>query len=288
MRNYVIYTDSGCDIKPELLKKWGVHYSNLTFQFEDEGVEYSNEDMPIKDFYDRMRAGGIARTSAINVGTFLTAFEELLKQGKDILYLGFSSGLSTTYNSGAIAAQQLQAQYPERKIITVDTLSASVGQGLLVYLTLQKKNAGATIEEAAAYAESMKLNIYHWVTVDDLVYLKRGGRISPTVAFVGNILGIKPMIYVDNEGKLLNAEKARGRRAALKSLADKYGEIAQDAENGTVFISHSDCLEDVNALGQILQERYHAKFEVITDIGTVIGAHTGPGAIALCFVAKGR
>lgn len=288
MSNYVIFTDSGCDIKPALLKEWGVHYSSLTFQFENEGVEYSNEDMPIKDFYDRMRAGGIAKTSAINVGTFLTAFEELLKQGKDILYLGFSSGLSTTYNSGAMAAQQLQAQYPERKIITVDTLSASAGQGLLVYLTLQKKNAGATIEEAAAYAEGLKLNIYHWVTVDDLVYLKRGGRISPTVAFVGNILGIKPMIYVDNEGKLLNVAKARGRKAALKALADKYGEIAQDAENGTVFISHSDCLEDVNALGQILKERYHAKFEVITDIGTVIGAHTGPGAIALCFVAKGR
>lgn len=288
MNNYVIYTDSGCDIKPELLEKWGVGCSSLTFHFEDEGVEYSNEDMPIKDFYDRMRAGGIAKTSAINVGTFLAAFEELLKQGKDILYLGFSSGLSTTYNSGAMAAQQLRAQYPERKIIAVDTLSASCGQGLLVYLTLQKKNAGATIEEAAAYAESLKLNIYHWVTVDDLVYLKRGGRISPTVAFVGNILGIKPMIYVDKEGKLLNVAKARGRKAALNALADKYGEIAQDTENGTIFISHSDCLEDVNALGEILKIRYNAKYEVITDIGTVIGAHTGPGAIALCFVAKER
>lgn len=288
MNNYVIFTDSACDIKPELLKEWGVRCCSLTFRFEDEGVEYSNEEMPIKAFYDRMRAGGIARTSAINMGTFLEAFEEVLKQGQDILYLGFSTGLSTTYNSGAMAAEQLREQYPERKIMTVDTLCASVGQGLLVYLTLQKKNAGATIEEAAAYAESIKLKIYHWVTVDDLVYLKRGGRISPTVAFVGNILGIKPMIYVDNEGKLLNAEKARGRKGALNSLADKYGELAQDAENGTVFISHSDCLEDVNTLGEILKKRYNAKFELITDIGTVIGAHTGPGAIALCFVAKSR
>lgn len=288
MSDYVIFTDSGCDISPTLLKEWGVQYRSLSFQFEDEGVEYSNEDMPIKDFYNRMRAGGIAKTSAINVGTFFDAFEEVLKQGMDILYLGFSSGLSATYSSGVMAAEQLRKQYPERKIITVDTLCASAGQGLLVYLTLQQKRNGASIEDAAAYAENTKLNIYHWVTVNDLVYLKRGGRISPTVAFVGSILSIKPMIYVNNEGKLLNVAKARGRKTALRALADKYGELAQDPENGTVFISHSDCLEEVNALGEILRERYNAKFEVITDIGTVIGAHTGPGAIALFFVANGR
>lgn len=288
MNEYVIYTDSGCDISSALLKEWGVGYRSLTFQFEGEGIEYSNDDMEVKEFYDRMRAGGIAKTSAVNVGTFLTAFEELLKQGLDILYLGFSGGLSATCNSAAIAAEQLRPQYPDRKIVTIDTLCASAGLGLLVYLTLQKKDAGATIEEAAAYAESMKLKIYHWVTVDDLVYLKRGGRISPTVAFVGNVLGLKPMIDIDNEGKLQSVAKARGRKKALTALADKYGELAEDPANGTVFVSHSDCIEDIRELENILKERYGVGFKVITDIGTVIGAHTGPGAIALCFVAKSR
>lgn len=288
MNNYVLFTDSGCDIKPELLKQWGVGYCNLTFRFDGEQTEYTNEDMPIKEFYDRMRAGGTAKTSAINMATFQEAFGRALKQGLDVLYLGFSSGLSTTYQSAAMAAQQLQEQYPQRKVLTVDTLCASAGQGLLLYLTLQKKNAGASVEEAAAYAEGLKQNIYHWVTVNDLVYLKRGGRISPTVAFMGNLLGIKPMIYVNEEGKLLNVEKARGRKAALKSLADQYGQLALDTENGTVFISHSDCLEDVNELCRMLQSRYNAKVALITDIGTVIGAHTGPGAIALFFLAEHR
>lgn len=288
MNNYIIYTDSACDIKKDLLAQWGVYSSSLTFQFDDNGIDYKNEDMPVKEFYDRMRAGGVAKTSAINTGTFLVEFEKLLQQGLDILYIGFSTGLSTTCNSAEMAAQQLREQYPERKIITIDTLSASVGEGLLVYLTVEKKNAGATIEEAAAFVESMKLKIYHWVTVDDLVYLKRGGRISPTVAFVGNVLGLKPMIYVDNEGKLINSAKVRGRKKAIAALADTYTELAEDPENGTVFIGHSDCLEDAEQVAKILKERHGISAEIITDIGTVIGAHTGPGALVLCFVAKGR
>ena len=288
MNDYVIYTDSACDMKPELLAKWGVQSSSLTFQFDDNGIDYANEDMPVKEFYDRMRAGGIAKTSAVNEGTFLNEFEKLLNRGLDILYLGFSTGLSTTCNSAEMAAQHLREQYPDRKIITVDTLCASVGQGLLVYLTAEKKKAGATIEEAAAFAESMKLKIYHYVTVDDLVYLKRGGRISPTVALVGNVLGLKPMIHVDNEGKLLNSAKARGRKKAIAALADSYTERAADPENGTIFLGHSDCLEDAQEVARILKERHGVEVKLITDIGTVIGAHTGPGAMVLCFVAEGR
>lgn len=288
MNDYIIYTDSACDIKKDLLAKWGVYNSSLTFQFDDNGIDYKNEDMPVKEFYDRMRTGGVAKTSAINTGTFLAEFEKLLRQGLDILYLGFSTGLSTTCNSAEMAAQQLREQYPERKIITIDTLSASVGEGLLVYLTVEKKKAGATLEEAAAFAEDMKLKIYHYVTVDDLVYLKRGGRISPTVAFVGNVLGLKPMIYVDNEGKLINSAKVRGRKKAIASLADAYTELAADPENGTVFIGHSDCLEDAQELARLLKERHGVKVKLITDIGTVIGAHTGPGAMVVCFVANGR
>ena len=195
MNHYVVYTDSGCDIAPELLKEWGVYSSSLTFRFDCDEIEYSNNDMTVTEFYNRMRAGGVAKTAAINVGTFLEEFEKLLAQGVDILYLGFSSKLSSTYSSAEIAAQQLRGQYPECTIITVDTLSASAGQGMLVYLAQEKKLSGASLQETAAYIEDLKLRIAHWVTAEDLVYLKRGGRISSTAAVVGNVLGIKPIIH---------------------------------------------------------------------------------------------
>lgn len=288
MQNYVIYTDSACDIKPEMLKEWGVLYSCLTFHFNDSEKEYSNDEMDIKTFYSKMRAGGIAKTSAVNTEVFLREFEKLLSEGKDILYIGFSSGLSTTYNSGRVAAEQLKEKYPERKIITVDTLAGSAGEGLIVYLTVKKKNEGATIEEAAAYAESIKLSICHYVTVDDLVYLKRGGRISPTVAFVGNTLGIKPLIYVDNNGKLINSGKVRGRKNAIAALLNKYSENAIDPAVGPVVIAHSDCIGEAQELADMLKAKHGVSVEFITDIGTVIGAHTGPGTIVIFFVAKER
>ncbi len=288
MSNYVIFTDSACDIKPELLNKWGVPFISLTFRFEGDENEYSNNDMTADDFYAKMREGGIAKTSAINPEAFAKAFEEILKQGSDILYLGFSSGLSTTYNSGRIAADELAEKYPERKIICVDTLAASAGQGMLVYLAAEKKNSGADIEETAQYIEDIKLKLCHWFTVDDLVYLKRGGRISPTVAFVGNLLGIKPVLHVDNDGHLINMFKVRGRKASIAALADKLGELALDKKDGTVFISHGDCLSDVKILEETLKKSYGAKVNVIADVGPVIGAHSGPGTIALFFVGKER
>ena len=221
MNNYVIFTDSACDIKPELLKEWGVEFIEMSFRFEGEDKSYYNNQLEIKDFYNKMRNGGIAKTSAVNPEDFSNAFSEILKQGNDILYLGFSSGLSTTFNSARIAAEELKPLYPERNIIAVDTLCASAGQGLILYLTVQKKNEGADIESAAAFAEGIKLNLCHWFTVDDLVYLKRGGRVSPTVAFVGTVLGIKPVLHVDNDGKLINITKARGRKSALATIVEK-------------------------------------------------------------------
>ena len=244
MNEYIIFTDSACDIKPEQLKEWEVSYINLSFHFEDEDREYSNDEMDISEFYNRMRSGSIAKTSAINPDTYINTFEEILNEGKDILCLAFSSGLSTTCNSARIAADELKEKYPERKIIIVDSLSASAGQGLLLYLMVQKKNSGCTIEEVADYAENIKLNICHWFSVDDLVYLKRGGRVSPTVAFVGTVLGIKPVLHVDNEGRLISVTKARGRKAALNTLIDKCGELGEDIKNGTIFISHADCKDD--------------------------------------------
>ena len=289
MRDYVIFTDSACDIKPELLEEWGVPYRSLTFRFDGEEKEYSNDDMSVAEFYDKMRVGGVAKTAAVNAEAFAEMFEEeALKLGKDVLYIGFSSGLSTTYNSARIASVELQEKYPEAKIVVVDSLSASAGEGLMVYLTLEQKKNGATIEEAEAFARNLVGRMGIWFTVDDLVYLKRGGRVSPTAAFVGNLLGIKPVLYMDNEGHLIPVSKVRGRRNAIVSMADKYTEKAVDKENGSVFISHGDCESDAKLLADIIKERHGVEVKIITDVGPVIGAHSGPGTLALFFVADAR
>ncbi len=288
MNSYVIYTDSGCDVSVETLREWGVASSDLTFRFDGEDREYSNRDMDVKTFYDRMRAGGVAKTSAVNSQTFLNAFEAILKEGRDVLYLGFSSGLSTTFNSARLASEVLRESYPERRIAVVDTLAASAGQGLLVWLAVEKQRSGASLEETAAYVESLKAKLCHWFTVDDLVYLKRGGRVSPTVAFVGNVLGIKPILHVDDEGHLIPVTKVRGRKASIAALAQKYGELLEGADMNEVFISHGDCLQDAEALKQLLESQYGANVTLITPVGTVIGAHSGPGTLAVFYIGKHR
>lgn len=288
MNDYVIFTDSACDMKPEVLQSWDVACVDLSFRFDGEDREYMNGDMDICDFYNAMRAGSVAKTAAVNPERFASAFERILKQGKDILYLGFSTGLSTTYNSAAIAAQDLQEQYPARKILTVDSLAASAGQGLLLYLALQKKRSGATIDEVFAYAEEIKLNICHWFTVDDLVYLKRGGRVSPTVALLGKALGIKPILHVDNAGKLISVSKVRGRKASIAALADRCSTMTQAPKDATIFISHGDCPEDASLLAELVTQKTGATVKIITHVGTVIGAHSGPGTLALFFVGKER
>lgn len=287
MNNYVICTDSSCDFSAEAIKERGLYSSSLCFHFDGSKEEFTNEAMPIKEFYDKMRDGGVAKTSAVNSETFLTQFESIFKEGKDILYIGFSSGLSTTFNSARIAAEELRGSYPDRKIITVDTLAASAGIALLIDLVIEKKNSGATIEEAAKFAEEIKLNICHWFTVDDLVYLKRGGRVSSTTAFVGNMLGIKPILHVDNDGHLINVGKVRGRKLSIATLAQKFGEKRDDAF-GKVYISHGDCLADAEELANIIKNKYGVETELITYVGSVIGAHSGPGTLALFFVGKER
>ncbi len=285
---FAVFTDSACDIAPATLAEWGVHYESLMFRFEGSEQEYANGDMPTKDFYQKMRDGGVAKTAAVNSEQFSLTFESALKEGKDVLYLGFSTGLSTTYNSARIAAEELREKYPERKIITVDTLCASAGEGLLLYLTLLEIKNGATIEEAAAFAESTKLQLCHWFTVDDLVYLKRGGRVSAATALVGNLLGIKPVLHVDNEGHLVNVTKARGRRNAIATMAAKYKETALKPAGGHVFISHGDCEADAKLLATMLREQNGVEVEIITDVGPVIGAHSGPGTLALFFLGSER
>lgn len=288
MKNYIIYADSACDIKPEMLAEWGVVYSSLTFRFTDDNKEYTDKDMPIKEFYDKMRAGAVAKTAAVNVDTFADAFRKELAAGNDVLYLGFSSGLSTTFNSARLAAEQLREEFPDSKIIVVDTLAASAGYGLLLKLVVDKKAGGATIDEAAEYAEGIKMNICHWFTVDDLVYLKRGGRISAAAAFIGNAIGLKPVLHVDNEGHLVSVSKVRGRKTAVNALAEKFSELAEDTAGGKIYISNADCMADVEYLNKTFKEKYGNEIEVITDVGPVIGAHAGPGTLALFFVGKER
>ena len=288
MNNYVIFTDSCCDVSPELLAEWGVPYANMTFSFEGEDKEYIDADISNKEFYDRMRNGAHAKTAAINVATFIDAFEPILQEGKDILYVAFSSGLSTTVNSARIAVSELSNKYPDRRIIVVDTLAASAGGGLMTYLAVQKKNSGATLEENAEYLESLAPHHCIWFIVDDLEYLKRGGRVSPLVAFAGGILGIKPVLYMDSEGHLIKVSTARGRKNAIEALASKYAELSYEEKNTPIFISHADCEEDAKHLVEILKERYNADVTLLTNIGPVIGSHAGPGTIAMFFIGKNR
>jgi len=287
MNNYVILTDSACDLKSEFLKELNVEYINQIFYFEKEEIEYSNEDMEVGVFYNRMRDGESAKTAAINPEKFSLKFEEILSRGQDILYLGFSSGLSTTFNSSNIARSELEGKYPDRKIICIDTLCASAGQGLLVYYAAKKCNSGASLEETAAYVENLVPQIVHWFTVDDLIYLKRGGRISPTLAFVGSVLGIKPVLHVDSEGKLVSVEKVRGRKAALNAMKEKFEKFSGE-DDAVVFISHADCYEEAKLLAKEIEETGNATVKVITDIGPVIGAHAGPGTIAVFFLGNER
>ena len=286
MNNYTIITDSGCDIAPELLAQWNVKCINLTFQFDGSSREYVNGDMTTKDFYQKMRDGACARTAAANIDNFHTMFEPELQQGHDVLYLGFSSGLSTTCSTAQMVVKDLKADYPERTILVVDTLCASAGQGLLVYMAVQRRDLGASVTENAQFLEEKKLSLCHWFTVDDLVYLKRGGRVSAAAALAGSVLGIKPVLHVDREGKLIPMEKVRGRRASLDALVKHYKDGVLD-KTGTVFISHGDCLADAQYVADKIRAIGAGRIE-LNMIGPVIGAHSGPGTVALFYRGTNR
>ena len=288
MNDYIIFTDSCCDISPELLAQWGVPYANMTFSFDGEEKEYISTDISNKEFYDRMRHGAHARTAAINAATFADAFTPILESGKALLYIAVSSGLRTPFNSAHMAVEELKDAYPERKILIVDTLAASAGGGLMVYMALNKKSEGVSLEENAAYIESLVPQHCIWFTVDDLEYLKRGGRVSPLVAFAGGVLGIKPVLQMDEEGHLVKVSTARGRKKAIEALANKYAELSYEEKNTPVFISHAECEEDAKALAEILNQKHGVEVTLITEIGPVIGSHAGPGTIALFFIGKHR
>ncbi|MBE6625944.1 MAG: DegV family protein [Ruminococcaceae bacterium] len=288
MNNYIIFTDSACDLTEETLADWGVKYIELTYTFSDSPRQWGNYELDAPEFYQKMREGGVAKTSAININGFIEAFEPIVADGADVLYLGFSGGLSSTVSSAAMAANQLCEKYPERRIIVIDTLAASAGQGLLVHLAVEAKRGGADMDAVAAVVRENILKLAHWFTVDDLVYLKRGGRVSAAAAFVGGMLGIKPVLHVDNEGHLIAMEKVRGRRTSLKLMAQKYAETAETPDAGVVYISHGDCIDDALTLAGMLKEAHGVDVSLITEIGSVIGAHSGPGTLALFYIAKER
>ena len=290
MSQYIIMTDSSCDLPAGLAAELELEVLPLSVLIDGKSyVNYLDErDITFADCYAALRAGRNATTSAVNVEAFVQAMEPHLQAGEDILYLGFSSALSGTYNAGAVAAQQLAEKYPERKLYAVDTLSASMGQGLLVYLTVQQKRAGATIEQARDYAEAQKLHLCHWFTVDDLNHLHRGGRVSATSAVLGTVLNIKPVLHMDNEGRLIFMEKVRGRRNSIKRMLEKMRETAIEPEKQIVFMSHGDCLEDAEYLVGRIREEWGVKDVVINYVGPVIGAHSGPGTLALFLLGTER
>ena len=285
--SYRIVTDTGCDFPQNMYEELGLSLVALTLHFR--GTDYNTyPESFIKEMYDGMRNGESGSTSAVNPDGWATVIEPILAGGEDALVLTFSSGLSTTYQSAVIAANELMEKYPDRKVNVVDTLCASLGQGLFVWYACKKRDEGMSLEEVTAWAEENKHHICHWVTVDDLSHLKRGGRISGATAFVGTMLNIKPIIHIDEEGRLVNVGKCRGRKAATEFIAAKVTELGEGFDNSTVFVAHGDCPEDAEALAKILKEKHGVK-EVITGyVGPVIGAHTGPGVLVVFFMGKNR
>ena len=290
MNDYVILTDSSADLDQKMVDELGLEVLPLTFLLEERSYhDYPDgREMSPKDFYGKVRDGAMPTTNAVNVGQATDAIEPILQAGRDVLFLAFSSGLSTTYNSIKIAGEELAEQYPGRKVFVVDTLCASLGQGLLVWHAVQHKKAGETIEQVRDWVEENKLRLCHWFTVNDLMHLKRGGRVSAATALVGTMLSIKPVLHVDNEGHLINVSKARGRKSSLDALADKVGELAENPAGQTMFLSHSDCLEDARYVADRIKAKYGTQNFYFNYIGPVNGYHTGVGCVALFFLGRER
>ena len=285
--NYQIITDSCCDFPTPMYETLGLSFVPLSVEFRGETNDDRNDDS-LKEMYDGLRSGQAAKTSAVNPSRWGEVIEPALAAGQDVLVLAFSSGLSTTYQSAVIAAEELGEKYPERTIRVVDTLCASMGQGLLVWYACKKRDEGLSLEELYSWVMENRLHLCHWFTVDDLMYLKRGGRISAATALVGTMLQIKPLLHVDDEGHLISMSKARGRKAAIDALVRKAQELGAGYDNSTMFISHGDCREDAEYLAQELKEKCGVKDVVISYVGAVIGSHSGPGTLALFFLGSHR
>lgn len=289
MAEYVLFTDSTTDLTPALVEELGVRVIPMIFNLN--GNDYKNypdnRELSSKDFYDALRAGSMSTTSQINQTTFMDTFAPVLAEGKDVLYLGFSSGLSGTFHSATLAAADLMEEYPGRTVRVVDTLQASMGEGLLVYYAAKRMAEGASLEELAAWVEAERLHFSAWFTVDDLMFLKRGGRLSGAAAVAGTLLGIKPVLHVDDEGHLIPMAKVRGRRASLEALVKHIAQSDIPLAEQVIFVSHGDCPEETQAVVNAIKELGVARIEM-GDIGPVIGAHSGPGTVAVFFRSSTR
>lgn len=290
MRDYIIMTDSCCDLNAHMAQELELNVVPLTVHMN--GKDYANmldgSEISFEEFYKNIRSGILSTTSAANVGQFEDAMRAVLAQGKDIVCINFSSALSATYQNACIAAKTMADEFPESHVYVVDSLSASLGQGLLLYLAVQKKREGLSAEELVQWVEENKLHIDHWFTVDDLNFLKRGGRVSAATALVGTMLSIKPVMHTDNEGRLTMVGKARGRKASLKALLDAIERLAIEPEKQTMFICHADCQEEAKQVAAEIQRRFGTTDIRIHYIGPVIGSHTGPNTMGLFFVGTER
>lgn len=287
MGDYVITVNSTVDLPKEWLEERNVPVMALKYTIDGETYEDMN-GLSYKEFFQKLRDGKMAVTTQVNPEEAKEKFESILKAGKDILHLGFSSGLSGTYNSMRIAAEELAEEYPERRIIVIDTLCACLGEGLLLYYALKRKEEGMTIDELAQWVEENKLHVCHNVTVDDLNHLQRGGRVSKTAAILGTMVQIKPIIHMDNQGCLQVIGKERGRKKSIHKLVDMALKQYEGYENDLVMITHGDCIEDAEYLAGLVREKMGIQEILINNIGTVIGSHTGPGVLALFCMGNER
>lgn len=291
--DFEIVTDSCCNLLEDMIDDFGIHVLPLTFMVDGEDEVYQSylkgERTDLKQFYTMMREGKVFKTSLPNLAESEALFRELLGSGRDVLYIAFSSGLSGTYQALSLMAAQLQEEFPERKIHVVDSLAASGGQGLLVWYAVQHARAGESIDQVRDWLEENKLHLAHWFTVDDLMFLFRSGRVSKTAAWAGTLLNIKPVLHVDDEGHLIPMEKVRGRKKSLNALIDHMEKSANKPISGQmVFITHGDCIEDAEYVAAKIKERFGVKEVVINYVDPVIGAHSGPGTMALFFLADKR
>ncbi|MGI5970717.1 MAG: DegV family protein [Oscillospiraceae bacterium] len=289
MNNYRMFTDATCDLSQDMLNELEVAVIPMEFLFGDKSYQHYPDarEMSLHDFYERLRGGEMPTTSQINVAAYLSYFEPVLKDDEDILYICFSSGLSGSISNARIAVTELEGKYPGRRIIIVDSLCASTGEGALVYYTARERLAGRSLDQAATFAEEQKLLIHHWFTVDDLFHLKRGGRISAKVAVAGTLMNIKPILNFNNEGKMEVAGKLRGRRKALEDLAGRL-DAGVGLEDQVIFLSHGDCRQDAAEVESMIRSRYKVRDVVTNYIGPIIGAHSGPNTIAVFFRGKSR
>lgn len=289
--DFEIVTDSSCNLKEEMIDEFGLHVLPLTFMVDGEQHQsyLKGQVTDLQQFYTMMREGKVITTSLPNLADSEALLRGLLEAGRDVLYLGFSRGLSGTYEAISLLCNQLAAEFPERKIFSVDTLAASGGEGLLVWHAVQKAREGLSIEELRDWVEQHKLNLAHWFTVDDLMFLWRGGRVSKTSAWAGTLLNIKPVLHVDDGGHLIPMEKVRGRKKSLNALVDHMEKSAiPPVADQMVFITHGDCLEDAEYVADKVRERFGVRDVVINYVDPVIGAHSGPGTMALFYMAESR